>query len=90
MSFWLRLGGTSIFNRVESLFTIFFNSQPVHNFGEAQASDMKKYARLFHSLLDQGVFLPPSGYEAWFVSRAHRQEHLDLTVKAVETFLENE
>jgi glutamate-1-semialdehyde 2,1-aminomutase len=71
-------------NQVESLFTLFFSNSNVLNFENAQQCDMKAYADFFHSLLQQGIYIPPSGYEAWFVSYAHQQEHLDLTIKAIE------
>ncbi len=74
-------------NRVESLFTLFFSDHDVYDFESAQAADMDAYAAFFRCLLDNGVFLPPSGFEAWFVSAAHRQEHLDKTIKAVKSFI---
>jgi glutamate-1-semialdehyde 2,1-aminomutase len=76
-------------NRVESLFTAFFAEHPVTDFVSAQRSNMKLYAEFFHSLLDQGVFVAPSGYEAWFVSAAHGEEQVDITIGAVERFLES-
>ncbi len=74
-------------NRKASLFTLFFASHEVTDFDSAQAADMKLYAEFFHSLLKQGVFVAPSGFEAWFVSTAHTREHLELTTGAIETFL---
>ncbi len=74
-------------NRVESLFTVFFNDQPVTNFEQAKACDMQRYASFFRSMLNSGVFLPPSGFEAWFVSSAHGEEQLEQTVSAVESYL---
>jgi glutamate-1-semialdehyde 2,1-aminomutase len=75
-------------NRVESLFTIFFSEKTVTDFESAKKSDMKLYARFFHAILDQGIFLPPSGYEAWFVSAAHGEKELKQTVSAIAGFLE--
>jgi glutamate-1-semialdehyde 2,1-aminomutase len=77
-------------NRVESLFTLFLSEKPVINFDGARSADMERYNRLFHVLLENGIFLPPSGFEAWFVSQAHNAEHLELTVKAVQAFIESE
>ncbi|MCD6162479.1 MAG: glutamate-1-semialdehyde 2,1-aminomutase [candidate division Zixibacteria bacterium] len=74
-------------NQAESLFTLFFTDNDVIDFDTINKCDMNKYAKFFHSLLKQGVYIPPSGYEAWFVSYAHRKEHLDLTIKAIEGFL---
>jgi glutamate-1-semialdehyde 2,1-aminomutase len=73
-------------NKVESLFTVFFNQRPVTDFATAQKSDMEQYARFFHVLLRHGVYIPPSGYEAWFVSSAHKQSHIRRTLKGVEVF----
>ncbi|NNG36537.1 glutamate-1-semialdehyde 2,1-aminomutase [Nakamurella aerolata] len=60
---------------VGSLFSIFFGAAPaaapVTNYDEAKAQDTKAFAAFFHSMLDQGVYLPPSAFEAWFVSAAH-------------------
>jgi glutamate-1-semialdehyde 2,1-aminomutase len=75
-------------NKVESLFTLFFTDSEVTDFESAGNSDMTTYARFFRTLLDRGVFLPPSGFEAWFVSAAHGREQLDLTLKAVKEFLQ--
>jgi len=78
-------------NRVESLFTIFFTAgKPVIDFASAKNADMNMYARFFHEMLVNGIYLPPSGFEAWFISDAHREEQLELTVKAVEQFLKKE
>ncbi|MFH1687660.1 MAG: glutamate-1-semialdehyde 2,1-aminomutase [bacterium] len=75
-------------NRVESLFTLFFSENEVHDFESAQATDMTRFGSFFRCLLDQGVYLPPSGFEAWFVSAAHTDEHLKKTVSAARSFLE--
>jgi glutamate-1-semialdehyde 2,1-aminomutase len=74
-------------NMVGSLLTLFFSDKPVTDFESAKQADMQLYARFFHSLLEQGIFLPPSGFEAWFVSVAHGEEGMELTVKAVGEFL---
>jgi len=75
-------------NRAESLFTLFFAGHEVVDFESAGRSDMEKYASFFRSMLASGVFLPPSGYEAWFVSAAHTQKQMDLTLKAVKSFID--
>ena len=72
---------------MESLFTVFFNEHEVTDFASAGGSDMDMYAAMFHSLLDDGVYIAPSGYEAWFVSLAHTDEHRELTLAAVDNFL---
>ncbi|HXF57974.1 MAG TPA: glutamate-1-semialdehyde 2,1-aminomutase [Actinomycetota bacterium] len=69
-------------NRVESLFSLFFSEQPVRDYGGARSADHRRYARFFHRMLEQGVYLPPSGYEAWFVSAAHGEAEVERTVEA--------
>ncbi len=66
------------------LFGIAFSDQPVHNFDDAQACDHKRYARFFRAMLDRGVWLPPSGYEALFVSSAHDDAALAQAIEAAE------
>ncbi len=69
-------------NRVESLFSVFFSDGPVWNYAGARASDRQRFARFFHGMLDNGVYLPPSGYESWFLSIAHSDEDVDRTLEA--------
>jgi glutamate-1-semialdehyde 2,1-aminomutase len=69
-------------NRVESLFSVFFGRGQVADYADARAADHGRYARFFHAMLDEGVHLPPSGYEAWFVSTAHGDEEIDRTLEA--------
>ncbi len=71
--------------RVGSLMTVFFLPTPPLNSVEALASDRAAYARFFSSMLDQGILLPPSQFEAWFVSMAHRQAEIDATLDAART-----
>lgn len=85
-----RYGRSIQINRVESLFTLFFSEGQVTDFDSVGKSDMTKYSKLFRSLLRNGVFLPPSGYEAWFVSTAHGKEQLNLTLRSIEGFLREE
>ncbi|HEU4355385.1 MAG TPA: aspartate aminotransferase family protein, partial [Actinomycetota bacterium] len=73
-------------NRAGSLFSVFFTEGPVRNYGEARAADHERYARLFHHLLDRGVYLPPSGYELWTLSTTHGSEEIERTIEAASTF----
>ena len=69
-----------------NLFSIFFSTTPVTNFDEAQAAESANSARypaFFHSMLDAGVYLPPSAYEAWFVSAAHDDAAIDRIAAAL-------
>jgi glutamate-1-semialdehyde 2,1-aminomutase len=74
-------------NRVGSMFTLFFTESAVTDFGSAKTSDTAKFAAYFSSMLDAGVYLPPSQFEACFVSIAHEREDLDKTVAAVRSAL---
>jgi glutamate-1-semialdehyde 2,1-aminomutase len=69
-------------SRVGSLLTVFFRPTVPTDAGEALASDRRAYARFFRSMLDQGVFLPPSQFEAWFPSMAHGPTEVAMTVAA--------
>ncbi|BAS17101.1 glutamate-1-semialdehyde 2,1-aminomutase [Arthrobacter sp. Hiyo8] len=59
--------------RAGNLFSVAFGTSVngVHNYADAQAQDVFRYAPFFHSMLDSGVYLPPSVFEAWFLSAAH-------------------
>jgi glutamate-1-semialdehyde 2,1-aminomutase len=74
-------------NRVGSMLTPFFvreQGQMVANFAEATASDTARFAKFFHAMLDAGAYLPPSQYEAWFVSLAHTDKVIEKTIAAAE------
>jgi glutamate-1-semialdehyde 2,1-aminomutase len=60
----------------------FFAGRPPAEFDDARAADHQRFARFFHAMLDRGVWLPPSGFEAWFVSAAHTEEDIDLVARA--------
>jgi glutamate-1-semialdehyde 2,1-aminomutase len=69
-------------NRVGSMWTTFFNSSPVTDWATASKSDRELYGRFFHAMLDEGVYLAPSQFEACFVSIAHTEEVIDKTIEA--------
>jgi glutamate-1-semialdehyde 2,1-aminomutase len=69
-------------NAIASLGTLFFTANPVHNYDDAKRSDTKRYARFFREMLDRGVFLAPSQFEAAFVSAAHTSEDVTRTIAA--------
>lgn len=70
-------------NRIASMFTVFFTDQPVTDYASAKRSDTQRFARFFHALLERGVFLPPSQFEAAFVSTAHDDATLAFVHDAV-------
>jgi len=71
-----------------SLFTFFFNPAPVTNYTEAKRSDTQAFAKYFWAMIDRGVYLPCSQFEAAFVSAAHSDEDIDRTIAAARTALE--
>jgi glutamate-1-semialdehyde 2,1-aminomutase len=77
-----RRGFDVCINRVHSMFTIFFQKGPVFDLKSAQKSDTKMFARFFHEMLKNGVWLAPSQYEAGFLSFAHTDEDINKTINA--------
>jgi glutamate-1-semialdehyde 2,1-aminomutase len=74
-------------NRCGSMFTLFFTNDPVTDFASAKTSDTSRFVAYFNSMLEQGVYLPPSQFEACFVSAEHTRQDLDKTIAAVRTAL---
>jgi len=72
-------------NRATGMLTVFFTEGPVRDYSSAKTSDTKRFAKFFVEMLEQGIYLPPSQYEAWFISLAHTQKDLDKTIKACDT-----
>ena len=73
--------------RVGSMMTLFFNPEPVTDWETAARSDTQRYAGFFWGMIDRGVYLPCSQFEALFVSTAHSDEHIEATIAAAaETF----
>lgn len=72
-----------VVNRFGSMLNPFFTKQSVTNFEEAQTSDTQKFATFFWAMIEQGVFLPPSQFEAWFLSTAMRPQDVETFKKAV-------
>ena len=60
-----------------NLFSFFFSDKPVSNFAEASAQNVKAFNAFFHTMLENGVSLPPSAFEAWFVSGAITDADVD-------------
>jgi glutamate-1-semialdehyde 2,1-aminomutase len=69
-------------NAFGSMLTPFFTSQAVRDYQSALASDTGAYGRFFHAMLAQGIYLPPSQFEAWFLSGAHTDRDVDKTIAA--------
>jgi glutamate-1-semialdehyde 2,1-aminomutase len=76
-------------NRVGSMLTVFFSGEPVFDAASARKCDAKRFGRFFHAMLERGVYLPPSQFEAAFVSVAHTDDDIALTIAAAkEAFAE--
>ena len=78
-----RAGVDHTINQIGSMFTLFFNPGPVTDYASAIKSDTASYAKFFTAMLKAGVYLPPSQFEACFVSTEHKQKDFDKTVAAV-------
>jgi glutamate-1-semialdehyde 2,1-aminomutase len=72
-----------------SMFGVYFSAEPVHNFDQAKASNAKFFARYFNAMLDQGIYLAPSAFEAGFISAAHTESVVDATLAATERALKS-
>jgi glutamate-1-semialdehyde 2,1-aminomutase len=75
-------------NAIGSLATVFFTPEPVRNYSDAKRSDTRRYARFFREMLDRGIFLAPSQFEAAFVSMAHTAQDIDRTLAAARESLQ--
>ena len=81
------LGINYTLNRCGSMFTLFFTDTRVTDFDSAKTSDTSKFSGYFRSMLEQGIYLPPSQFEACFVSIAHTKDDIDNTIQAVRVSL---
>ena len=72
-------------SQLGSMMTVFFSDDAPHDYEEAKRADTSRYARFFASMLEQGVYLPPSQFEAMFVSLAHQKADFDRTIEAART-----
>ena len=71
------------FYRVGSMFCLFLTTKPVRNLDDARTSDLGRFGKFFHSLLDQGIYLAPSQFETGFLSAAHTEEDIEETCRAM-------
>jgi len=81
---WVPPGVT--INRVGSMFTFFFTENPVTDWDSAKAADTARFGKFFHHLLEHGVYIAPSQFEAGFVSAAHSEADIQATVDAAKAF----
>ena len=69
--------------QVGSMFSLFFTPTPVRDMASAMTSDSALFGRFFHACLTNGVYLPPSAYEAWFLSTAHEGPAIDRACEVI-------
>jgi glutamate-1-semialdehyde 2,1-aminomutase len=79
-----RTGARAVVQRVGSLLTLFFGVESVRDFRRAQACDLEGFARFFRRMFERGIYLPPSQFEAWFLSLAHGGQEISRIVTAVD------
>ena len=72
-----------VIQRAGSMFSVFFRDGAVRDYDEAKAQHVPAYSAFFHSMLSQGVYLPPSAFESWFVSGAHDEAAVDRVLAAL-------
>ena len=80
-------GVDTVCNRLGSMATWFFSDQPITDYASASKIDTKAYATYFHSMLEQGIYLAPSAFEAAFISTSHSEEDLNTTLAAAKAAL---
>ncbi len=71
-------------HRVGSMIGAFFTPGPVNGYADAKTSDLERFAQYFRRMREEGIYLPPSQFEALFVSAAHTDDHIDATIRAAE------
>jgi glutamate-1-semialdehyde 2,1-aminomutase len=76
-------GVTHTLQYAGNLFSIFFSADTVTNFEQAQAAETFRYGPFFHAMLDAGVYLPPSAFEAWFINAAYDDRAIDRIARAL-------
>lgn len=74
-------------NSIGGMFGLFFSAeQKINNFKKVMACDQLMFKRFFHAMLASGIYLAPSAFEAWFISAAHSNDDIDLTINSAEIF----
>jgi glutamate-1-semialdehyde 2,1-aminomutase len=76
-------------NAMGSLVTPFFTDRPVRDYASATAADTARYGRFFRGMLRRGIYPPPSQFEAWFLSAAHRTRDVDATIRAARSAMKH-
>lgn len=76
-------------NRVGSMLSVFFSENAPKNWQDVQKTEVEKFKKFFHGMLEEGVYLPPSPYESWFVSAAHTEELIEFTLEKARKVAKN-
>jgi glutamate-1-semialdehyde 2,1-aminomutase len=82
-----KAGVNAVLNRVGAMMGLFFTDRPVRNFEDAKTSDLELFSRYYQKMLDKGIYLPPSQFEALFLSAAHEAPEIEETTAAAEAVL---
>jgi glutamate-1-semialdehyde 2,1-aminomutase len=82
-------GHPSCGGSISGMFGFFFTEGPVHNYEDAKKSDLSKFSKFHRGMLEQGVYLAPSQFEAGFMSLAHTDEDIDRTIEAARSVMSN-
>ena len=75
------------FRRIGSMSCGYFTGSPVHNLGEAMGSNREMFKKYFHGMLEEGIYMAPSAFEAGFISAAHTDDDIDRTIAAARKVL---
>ncbi|GAB6985218.1 glutamate-1-semialdehyde 2,1-aminomutase [Nocardioides pyridinolyticus] len=78
-----KAGVAHVVQATGTMFSIFLTDRPVRDFEDASTTDQRAYGAYFHAMLDRGVYLPPSAYEAWFLSSAHDERAVQTVLDAL-------
>ncbi|MGC3023060.1 glutamate-1-semialdehyde 2,1-aminomutase [Brevibacterium sp. FAM 24630] len=76
-------GVAHVIQSANSMFSVFFTDKDVTNYDDARSQNVDRYSAFFNAMLDQGIHMPPSAFEAWFLSYAHTDEILDRIISAL-------
>ena len=77
-----------VINRMGSMISVHFSDKPVNDFSAAASADNARFNRFFHAMLDQGIYLPPSAFETWFISTALSASDIEQTIEAARKALQ--
>jgi glutamate-1-semialdehyde 2,1-aminomutase len=72
-----------VFYRIGSMFCLFFTERPVRNLEDAKTANLEHFARFFHAMMGQGIYLAPSQFETGFISAAHTEDDIAQTAQAI-------